>query len=274
MDEQVMPSDLWGDLEAIESKLDTATHVLLCLDFDGTLVPIRDDPTAVELAGSTRQTLEGIAHMEDVDLAIVSGRKLGDVRDRVGVEEATYAGNHGLEIQEGETYWIHPTVDAIRPELKEIAGDLEDALSGIPGVRVEDKGPTLTVHVRMVDSDRVPEVTEIIHRRVRDVEDVTVSSGKAVLQIRPAVDWDKGRAIERIARSIPDESVIVVVGDDRTDADGFEALEGLTQSGIAISVGNPSLPANYMVDGPEAVNQWLNWFLDRTEDDLNSGVSV
>ena len=94
-----MPLHLFDPLKDLEGRIRSGRRVLLFVDFDGTLVPIRDDPMACRLPDEGRDLLGRIAAHPNAAAAIVSGRDLPDLRPRVGVDGLAYAGNHGLEIR-------------------------------------------------------------------------------------------------------------------------------------------------------------------------------
>lgn len=50
---------------------------------------------------AVRHNLLRLSGMPDVFVAVISGRSVHNVKEMVGIEGITYAGNHGLEI-------IHP----------------------------------------------------------------------------------------------------------------------------------------------------------------------
>jgi len=85
-------------LAEIRERVREAVALSLFLDFDGTLAPIVNDPGDARLAPGVRKRLEALAARNDTLVAIVSGRALADLRPRVGIASAIYAGNHGLEI--------------------------------------------------------------------------------------------------------------------------------------------------------------------------------
>ena len=95
-------------------RLARAESVLLCLDFDGTLAPIVDEPMLAMLPAAMRQTLNELAALENVTIAIVSGRALGDVKGRVGMPGLIYAGNHGLEIEGPGLSFEHPVAAGLK----------------------------------------------------------------------------------------------------------------------------------------------------------------
>ncbi|PRC52740.1 trehalose-phosphatase, partial [Mycobacterium sp. ITM-2017-0098] len=65
-------------------------------DYDGTLSPIVSDPAAARLVDGAAEALALVAKVCPV--AILSGRDLADVRDRVGIPGVWYAGSHGFEL--------------------------------------------------------------------------------------------------------------------------------------------------------------------------------
>ena len=68
----------------------------VCLDFDGTLSEIVSDPDAAMLVDGAAKALENLA--AQCPVAILSGRDLADIRDRVGLPGIWYAGSHGFEL--------------------------------------------------------------------------------------------------------------------------------------------------------------------------------
>lgn len=93
-----MTQPLFDHLPKLATSIAAARHFVLFLDFDGTLAPIVSDPTQAYMPAETRKSLTALAGTEKASIAIVSGRALSDLRERVGMRKITYAGNHGLEI--------------------------------------------------------------------------------------------------------------------------------------------------------------------------------
>lgn len=199
------------------------------LDFDGTLSPIVQRPEDARLLPAAVVALRRLEARPDTHVAIVSGRGLSDVRDRVGLDGLYYAGNHGLEIEGPGVRRMHPEAEAAAPLLRSCARSLASALDGEPGVQLEDKGLTLSVHYRRARragaADRVLEaVSEACGGSLR------TTVGKMVVEIRPAVAWDKGRAVVFLLEVVEGAHAGTVpalfVGDDRTDEDAFRVLVG------------------------------------------------
>ena len=72
--------------------------VALLLDFDGTLSPLVSKPELAALPKKTKTILERLVKLPNVFIAVISGRGLEDVMEKVGIPQITYAGNHGLDI--------------------------------------------------------------------------------------------------------------------------------------------------------------------------------
>jgi trehalose 6-phosphate phosphatase len=203
------------------------------LDYDGTLTPIVDDPEAAELAPDTRDVLRRLG--ERTVVGIVSGRDLDDVRSRVGLDGLAYAGSHGFDLH---------LADGTRRQLAEgHLGDLargeqqlRDRLAGIAGVRVERKRFAVAVHDRGVDDPAVRDHVAALVGEVADGEPrLRRTGGKRVHELRPDLDWDKGRAIEALVTALDAaDRLPVYVGDDTTDEDGFRAVR--VRDGVGVVV--------------------------------------
>jgi trehalose 6-phosphate phosphatase len=211
---------------------------VLLLDFDGTLAPIVDRPELAAMPDGTRRALDRLMAMEGVTVAIVSGRGLGDVRERAAIAGIAYAGNHGMEIEGAGLHRIHPEAAAARPELEAVAAIIEPALEGIDGAFLEDKGLTLSIHYRLAP-DHAEEVREIVLEAAGGRPELEVFDGKMIVEVRPRVEWHKGRAVLFLLDQMhpPKGAPVLYLGDDRTDEDAFRALEsrGPAAEGILIA---------------------------------------
>lgn len=255
-------SKLHDRLAPLKNRVEQAEHVSLCLDFDGTLTAIKTDPEAVSLDDSVRTILEKLTTVSDVTLAIVSGRAIDDLTNRIGIPGIAYSGNHGLEVHRNGIHWVHPAVDWSRPTLEWARDELATELEAIPGARVEDKGATLSVHYRAVKPVDKATVIEITEELAGDIDHIRLESGKAVVQVRPDISWNKGDAVRLIAPTTPG-TLVVFVGDDRTDVDAFDILERLDVATLAIGVGDRSLPGDIHLRDPDEVTTMLDWLANR-----------
>lgn len=234
-----------------------AGGLFLGLDFDGTLAPIVPRPEDAVMLPAAAEVLARLVSRPDTDVAVVSGRGLADVRGRVALEGIWYAGNHGLEIEGPGLRRLHPEAAAVEPALRACARALVSALAEAAGVQVEDKGLTLSVHYRRAEDEATGERVRAAVARACEDGAFHVTEGKKVVEIRPAVDWDKGRATAFLLDVVEGARSATVpalfVGDDRTDEDAFRALEG-HGAGVLVSASPPSdTAATAFLRGPEEV---------------------
>ena len=244
----------------VSRQIAAAGHVLLLSDYDGTLTAIAERPELAILSPRTRNALVALSRRKAMSVGVVSGRGLADVAAMVKIPEIIYAGNHGMEIRGPGLEFDHPEASASRPALAQILENLQARLGDLEGVIVEGKGLTLSVHYRLTRDSVKGEVFsrfESVLTEGMASESLRVTRGKEVLEVRPDVAWDKGRAISRIAESCPPDTLAIFLGDDLTDEDGFAAVHDL--NGISVFVGPPRQPtrAHYRVDSPAEVTQTL-----------------
>lgn len=236
--------------------------VALFVDYDGTLTPLVARPQEARLAEATRQVLEQALRTPNVDVVVVSGRSVADVRDMVGVSGLTYVGNHGFEIEGPGISYRYPGTERFLAALASAATELE-ALA-IEGAWVEHKGVTLTYHLRAVPRalrERAERRAEKILRRGR----LRVVTGHDAVEGRPPVDWHKGHAVlyvvvRRHGVQWPARVRALYVGDDATDEDAFRSLSGIGRS-ICVSPVTPAAgtAADFRLPDPDAVVQLLRW---------------
>jgi trehalose 6-phosphate phosphatase len=254
--------DVW---DKVAHRLKAANHVLLLSDFDGTLTPIEDRPELAVLPQEIKRLLRKLAKNRRYTVGIISGRALADLKSKVDLEGIIYAGNHGLEIEGFGSSFLEPIAEEMRPFFQMLNQALSATLRGIRGVFVEDKGLTVSVHYRLVD-DAEEGMVKDSFRKITDPLHVTgkirITQGKKVYEIRPPVNWDKGKAIAWFiakSREIKDggEALPIYLGDDLTDEDGFKVIE--KNNGISIFVGENKLQstARYFLKSPEEVAQFL-----------------
>lgn len=247
---------LFGNwLSVLEERLAACERLSLCLDFDGTLAPVVEDPDDARLPARTRDILESLADHPGIDLAVISGRALDDLAGRVDVAGCALAGNHGLEIQTGDGRWIHPSVAERRPELEAAVDAIEERIESVPGCHLEDKGLTATVHVRGADVDRGT-ARDVVEDVLDGLERLEATVGRQVVEVRPRVDWDKGRAVRRV---VDEGSAAIYVGDDATDEDAFRTLAELPAGGVGILVGDRPSRADFRVHDVDSVRAFLEW---------------
>jgi len=240
----------------------------LFLDYDGTLSEIAAHPAQALLGRTMREALAACSRRADTDVTIVSGRALEDVREMVGLENVTYAGNHGLEIAgPGLATFRHPDIE----HYTERAHELKRALARLaePGVWTEAKGASLTLHFRSADPTRHLRIAEEARAIVANAG-FQPRDAHCAVEARPPIGWDKGHAVlhvlrERHGPAWSERLRVVYVGDDETDEDAFRALQGL---GATFCVGPADRPtqARRRLRDVAAVEALLHWVVARDDE--------
>jgi trehalose 6-phosphate phosphatase len=253
---------------SIYNRIRQSKQKLLLCDYDGTLTPIVDRPEMANLTAETKNLLDGLVHRPAVKVSIISGRALADIKERVGLGGIIYAGNHGFEIDGPDIQFIHPLTEEISSIIRLMGTILQRALSGVKGVIVEDKGVTLSVHYRLVDQDKLPAVNSMFENTVgiaRRLGKIKTTSGKKVHEIRPAIPWNKGNAVQLIYNrfSLPHRKGAVLpiyLGDDLTDEDAFKAVNDLAGISILVGEGSRESAAAYYLNSTSEVDSFLSEF--------------
>jgi trehalose 6-phosphate phosphatase len=258
------PQPLWNHLDMLVQRCVAHEYCALFLDYDGTLTPIVEDPDSARLSPTMERVLTDLMLDPRYRVSIVSGRALADLRPRVRGRGLYLAGNHGLEIEGPGVSYKHPEVWRLRPELGALAQAMKGDLEAIPGAWVEDKGLTLSVHFRRVPATHMAALKARLIRRAGpgiDAGRLALRTGKAVLEVRPRVQWSKGEVVRWILEQIRLESptagvLALYIGDDDTDEDAFHVLDS---AGVGIVVGSDrrGSAAHYYVESTAEVGQLL-----------------
>ena len=205
------------------------------LDYDGTLTPIVDHPEQALLDEGMRAAVKRLA--ERCIVAIVSGRALANVREKVGLDNAYYAGDHGFEIEgpAGSTIQ-HDQSEEFLEQSAAARAAIDERIGAIDGAWIEPKRFSFTVHYRQVADADVSAVESAVDGVLDQFPKLRKHLGKKVFEIRPRLDWHKGKAVLWLLETLDfdaDKMVPLYVGDDVTDEDAFRALAG---SGVGVLV--------------------------------------
>jgi alpha,alpha-trehalase len=260
-----LPSAL-GLADEIARRLEGKRPVMF-LDYDGTLTPIVSQPEDAILSDAMREVLSELAGLCTV--AIVSGRDRRDVEPLVALDGLVFAGSHGFDIAgpRGLRMEFEGGRDRL-PELDAAERELNERIDAIAGARVERKRFAIANHYRNVADEDVPRVDEAVREVLALHSQLRLSHGKKVIELRPDIEWDKGRAVlwllEALGLGAPDV-LPFYLGDDVTDEDAFAML---TDLGIGIIVGAPSYRTNasYSLQNTEEVGVFLNQLIDLLRD--------
>jgi trehalose 6-phosphate phosphatase len=245
-------------LAEVREQVRDALHLSVFLDFDGTVTPLVDYPADAHLEPAMKAVLEALAERKNTLLVFISGRALGDLKQRVGIPHVVYAGNHGLEISGGGLNFVEPSAVAKRELLKHLVDGLDGSLRHIQGAWVEDKTLTASVHYRKAAVREERAIANIVHAALAHSSAIfKLNTGKKVFEIVPRTKWHKGAAVCWINARLAGPGVAsIYIGDDRTDEDAFVLLPGE----ITIRVGHAEdTAAKYHVEDPAQVGMFLEW---------------
>ena len=241
------------------------------LDYDGTLTPITSSPSGALLGDDMKAVLGRLSSLCPV--AIISGRDKDLLKTLVGLDQITYAGSHGLEIEGPQGSGLYHNVGTeFSVEVQCLAGRLAHSLLNIPGVLVERTAYTVAVHYRLTPPQFISKVEDLLQKVLVEFSGFRKTLGKMVFEIRPRIGWDKGRALMWVLDSISanDETRIpIYIGDDLTDEDAFHIIHdrGL---GLLVSDNPKKTYASYMLkDTCEVL-----WFLEWLECDLQRRLQL
>lgn len=203
----------------------TGGSTLLAFDFDGTLAPIREDPSEVRLVRAAAALLAETTQMEGVVVAIVSGRDADDLSMRVNTPGAYLIASHGLEIRAPGGVLVRDT-PALEIELHtELAREIAAS-----GLRLESKKHALALHWRGVPYEAIAPVVEMFRRWARDAG-LDLIEGRCVVEARRP-GGGKEEALRWLTRAVG-ASRVVYAGDDITD---FGPLRFAAESGRALFI--------------------------------------
>ena len=209
------------------------------LDVDGVLAPIVARPEDARVPDGTRVELRRRAGRYG-RVASVTGRSSALARTIVGVDELTYAGEHGLELDPAAEAW---------------AGRIHGFATEVPWTATEVKPLSVAFHYR---NEPDPELAR------QQLEPVAAAAlelgfrtrwGRMVLEVLPPIDASKGTAV----RALLERSGLrraLYAGDDTTDLDGFTALDGL-EAAVRVAV--------VSTEGPVELGERADLVLGSTE---------
>lgn len=272
---------------AVEALIAARPPLLVVADFDGTLAPGTRDPGAAAIDPVARRALRRLAGLAAADPTrvvpvVLTGRTVTDVASRVRVGGLTYLGDHGLQ-----SGWLprggrvgamrvttEPGFEAHRDPAERLATGVAANLGSPPWLFVERKGPSVAFHVRQAAD--VPAAREAVLAAIAAVEareglvdhGLAHYRGRSVVDLRPVDAGGKREAVARLlARHRP--GAAVVLGDELSDVDAFEAVVGARGDGdlvgVTVAVHGSGAPApaellaraDHSVAGARAVGRFL-----------------
>ncbi|CAL9122879.1 unnamed protein product, partial [Musa acuminata var. zebrina] len=244
-------------------------QIVMFLDYDGTLSPIVEDPDSAFMTDAMRAAVRNVARY--FPTAIVTGRCLEKVIDFVGLTELYYAGSHGMDIKgpakprhtkaKAKSVLFQPAREFL-PMIDGVYRSLLERTKSTAGAKVENNKFCVSVHFRCVDEKSWGALIEQVRSVLKEYPKLRLTQGRKVLEIRPTIKWDKGKALEFLLESLGfadcKDVMPVYIGDDRTDEDAFKVLRDRGQGlGILVSKFPKETNATYSLQEPTEVKDFL-----------------
>jgi trehalose 6-phosphate phosphatase len=234
----------------------------LFFDFDGTLAPIEEDPTAVRPAAGVVSAIATLSHLVG-HVAIVSARPVDFLRDRCAdlPDDVDLYGLYGLEVHHAGRTHSDPAALEWAPTMEEVA---ERARAALPSEDlVEFKRLSVALHYRTA-----PEHGDLVEewaRREAERLGLRTQGGRMVVELKPPVERDKGTVI---AEAVGPASGAWYFGDDLSDIKAFQALRARAAEhpeffAVCVAVANPetghelSAAADLTLGSPSALADFL-----------------
>ena len=241
----------------------TTHSAVICLDYDGTLSPIVEDYNKAVISDAMRNAVKKVA--DKIPVAMISGRDITYIQKNVNLDGIYYAGSHGFEIEGPDDFRYElEEAEELLPVFEKLEKSLEQSLQQFSGVRVERKKYAVAVHYRNAEEQQVPDIQSAVDAVLEDYPKLTKGRGKKVIELKPKIEWHKGKAVEMLAKKIGKETeagAILYIGDDVTDEDAFRIIS----DGAGILVGSHDEPtaATYSLKDVDEVQEFLEKLADR-----------
>ncbi|MGB3860045.1 MAG: trehalose-phosphatase [Ornithinimicrobium sp.] len=233
-------------LRAVLAPLGGVGHLLVGVDFDGTLAPLADEPMDAEPVSGAMPALHALAELEGVTVALVSGRALCSLQQLSAAEDSiVLIGSHGAESSRADDIALDQQE---QKRFDQLDRDLQDLLRDHPRARIERKPTALVLHTRGMATRAAQSVTSAVVGLVDRRDGVVITRGKDVVEMA-VTEADKGAALLDLATAVGAD-VIVYAGDDVTDEHAFTELRG---QDISVKVGPGETAARYRVSNEHSV---------------------
>ena len=251
------PLTLTPELREATRRIAQTEHLLVALDFDGTISPIVDRADDARPLPRSAAAFAGLAALPRTTTALLSGRALASLRAVASPPVDTLLiGSHGAEA------WLGPgsaelTLDENqRLLLAEVRGVLEEIVEQAPGTLLEDKPAGVVLHTRLAEDDVAEDAVAAARSVLQDRKGVFLKNGKRVLETS-VVNASKGEGLTFL-RQVTGATAVLFAGDDVTDEDALSRLES---GDVGVQVGLDFTQAEFRVEAPAHVAELLEALL-------------
>ncbi len=234
-------------LHAALRVLAATPHLLVALDFDGTLAPLVERAEDARALPASAAALRALAALPGTTTALISGRALDSLRAAANPPaETMLVGSHGAET------WTGPDGAplALTPDQEELLARAVDVVERVvathEGTRIEFKPAGVVLHTRTAADDIAEAAVASARAALERFGDLSVTDGKRVLEIA-VVEADKGQGLA-LLRQVTGATGVLFAGDDVTDEN---AQRTLGPDDIGIRIGPGATAARFTVAAPE-----------------------
>jgi len=251
-------------LTAIDALAKHPAASALILDFDGVLSPIVDDPTTSTMPESTEATLRNLAGTLGL-LAVISGRQVEFLEDRVRVPGVPLLGSYGMEQSWDGERQLDPEAKTWLHRVRAARQLLSAQLEFDQGIRLEEKSVSVAVHWRQApDHDAAGRRVREVATRVAAETGLRLEPGKLVEELRPPIAMDKGTAVTRLLaqRTSGNLTTLAYVGDDLGDLPALQVVKDGGGYALVVDHGHETDQrlldiADETFDGTDGFAAWL-----------------
>jgi trehalose 6-phosphate phosphatase len=243
-------------LEAIRGIAGTE-HLLVAMDFDGTMSPLVDHAGEARALPRSAAAFAALTELPRTATALISGRALDSLRAvALPPEKTLLIGSHGAEVWMGPGSSKLELDDDRRELLAEVRRELEGIVEVAPGTLLEDKPAGVVLHTRLAADDVAEDAVAAARAALQDRPGVFLKSGNRVLETS-VVHTSKGEGIAFL-RQATGATATLFAGDDTTDED---ALARLLPGDVGVKVGLDFSQAQFRVEAPVHVAELLEALL-------------
>jgi trehalose 6-phosphate phosphatase len=243
-------------LEAIR-RVAATDHLLVAMDFDGTMAPLVDHASDSRSLPRSAAAFNALAELPRTTTALISGRALESLRAVAFPPDKTLLiGSHGAEAWMGQSSSPLVLDDAQRELLAGVRQVLEEIVEEAPGTLLEDKPAGVVLHTRLAADDVAEDAVSAARAVLQDRPGVFLKTGNRVLETA-VVHASKGEGVDFL-RQATGASAVVFAGDDVTDED---ALGRLLPGDVGVKVGLDFTQAEFRVEAPVHVAELMEALL-------------
>lgn len=251
------PLALSPELREAVRRIAGTEHLLVAVDFDGTMAPIVGRAQDARPLPRSAAAFAGLAVLPRTTTALISGRALASLREVASPPVDTHLiGSHGAEV------WLGPGSTELALDedqkalLQEVRAELAAIVREAPGTSLEDKPAGVVLHTRLAGDDVAEDAVLAARSVLQDRKGVYLKEGKRVLETS-VVNASKGDGVTFL-RQATGATAVLFAGDDVTDEDAFARLE---PGDVGVKVGLDFTQAQYRVEAPVHIAELLEALL-------------